>query len=248
MTNKLNVEIFEIESIYVDETKKWAGSMFIFDVLNNITNDEKNFFNINKWLFFDSDVLLLENTELVMQLFDKYEIGSYGLWSEFFSFNVWTESFHGVDLKKINKQVVPFGGEFLMLDNSIVQEFFNEFKTIYCKHKNYLLTEEHYYSLIITKMSQNNYSNIFVNPFLKRMFQANRNVYDRYLWCAHFPGQKDYKLKKIFKLLENNNFYYDVEKVKKIMGLGYIVNIYDIYNLKKIISKIANKIMLKVKK
>lgn len=233
--NKLKVEIIEVSSQFVDPSKPWPGSMYIFDILNYLIKTEDHLEQGNKGYFFlDTDVVFLNDFNKVMKIIEKYEWAGYVQFSEFGRHDCWIENFLGINFEKGNEFALPYGGEFLYLNSNTVIPFFNKFLNEYKKNKNFYLTEEHYYTAILNSEEFLGMKGIEVNPFFKRAIRANRCFDDQYLWGVHFPGEKDYKLKYLFDSLSKNNFEFFPKKAKQILGVATMLNTYDIKSIGKI--------------
>ncbi|MBA3078706.1 MULTISPECIES: hypothetical protein [Lactiplantibacillus] len=242
LVEELEVRVYEVSSKFVDESKEWAGSMFIFDVLSFIYLNKQQF-SVDKWFFVDSDVVFFDYMEDTLKLLNQYDLASYTQWQEFRMLNLWTEDFHGADFSKIDSSITPLGGEFLMLDTAMIEIFLSKFKSFYCQFQDVMHTEENYYSLIVDSLVKEGYKNYVVNPFFKRSLALNRAFTDKYCWGVHFPGQKNYKLKYLYSAVKKNNYNMDISKSKKIMGLNTHWNIYDFSLIIKTMRKLKNKIV-----
>ncbi|MBY0196840.1 hypothetical protein [Priestia megaterium] len=244
---KLEVEVIEVPSQYVDTSKRWAGSMFIFDIIDFIVKTNENLEHDNQgYYFLDTDVIFLNDFETAINIIEKYDWAGYAQFSEFGRSNCWLENFHGIDFKTTsspnNEISLPYGGEFLYLRSTTMIPFYNKFKTIFEEQCNFYFTEEHYYTSILNSKEFIEKKGLNINSFFKRAIRANRCLDDQYLWAGHFPGEKDYKLKYLFKYLEKNNFVYSPVKAKNILGVSTFVNEYDVKSVGKIIKGLARRI------
>ncbi|MEK5361889.1 hypothetical protein ACPOM7_02295 [Peribacillus castrilensis] len=238
----LQVEVVEVSSHFVDATKRWSGSMFIFDIIKYIVKTDDH---IGKkgYYFLDTDVIFLNDFNKVIDIIDKYEWAGYAQFSEFGRFNCWLENFHGINIERDNKVAVPYGGEFLYLNSRTIPAFFETFESLYKDKSTFYFTEEHYYTAILNSEEFLSKKNINVNPFFKRAYRVNRCLDDQFLWGLHFPGEKDYKLKYLFKSLKKKNFVYSPKLAKKILGVSTFFNVYDFISIGKIAKAIYRKII-----
>lgn len=245
LLKEIKVDLICIKPNFVDESTKWAGSMFIFDVIDFL---RKRKYKDKGYLFLDTDVVFLNDFDKVFNILEKYQWGGFAQFCEFRRLNCWIEDFHKVDLEKYNKNILPFGGEFLYLDANSIEHFFNEFIIQYKNEKGKaenierLYTEEHYYSIIFNNSLFFNRNGLLVNPFFKRATIVNRCLDDQYLWGLHFPGEKSYKLKYLYNELKSNNFKFDPSTAKKILGVSSYFNYYDLKGIDKILKGIVKKL------
>lgn len=245
---KLHVEVIVVSPEFVDSTKPWAGSMFIFDIIKQIVNTEEHLEQGNKGYFFlDTDVVFLNNFNRLMKIVEKYEWAGYAQFCEFARFNTWLEDFLGVNVEKENPVALPYGGEFLYLNSKTITPFFDQFLFEYKKNKDIYITEEHYYTAIFNSEEFMGKKGIEVNPFFKRIIRANRSLDDQYLWGIHFPGEKDYKLKYLFNSLSKSHFVFSPKKAKQILGVATFFNTYDVKSIGKIIRGLFKVIKRKMK-
>ena len=241
---QLGVEIIEVTPRFVDQKKKWAGSMFVFDAIEYILNqkDSQPFTKTKKgYFFFDTDVIFLNNFERVFNIIEKYNWGGYVTYTEYSRGNNWLEDFHGINFETDNKNAIPYGGEFLYLDSHTIDIFFNVFKDIYSEKRNIYYTEEHYYSAIFNTPIFLDKRGVDVHTFFKRVWRINKSLDDQYAWALHFPGEKNYKLNYLFNELIKNNFIYDPKKAKKILGLNTFFNYYDFKKYGKYLNNVIQK-------
>ncbi|MFC0215233.1 hypothetical protein ACFFK0_22840, partial [Paenibacillus chartarius] len=216
--NDNNIVIINKAPHYTKPTEKWAGSMYFFDSVDSIeTQYLPSSSEDDLYLFFDNDVIINGDLSVYFQNKNEYQWFAYDISDEIRK----KPSFHGVDLKQMNKKFTVIGGEAVGLRGKFITPFMNNFRTLYQKIDNFY-TEEHYLSQILSVNLIDEYSGLYINDTCKRIWTnvSNNNVdeNDKQLRILHLPSEKEYGLYWLSKHLLKNSGY-SPDDVLKIIGI-----------------------------
>lgn len=210
--NDNNIELVKLNSKYVKQNVKWAGSMFLFDAIEYFKDKENTSDN---YIFCDNDMLINYDLDRVKELTKEFDYIAYDVMHECKkdeNTGEWLGNFNGMNPKYMDdSKFIHLGGEFFVLKGKYINKFIEKF--IENKDQPDLCTEEHYLSYLNAYCLQG--ANAILlnddNNLIRRIWTTfkynNKRKTDTDIKILHLPSEKEYGLNWLSHYLIKNNTY-----------------------------------------